>query len=459
MIVPALILTVVAAVAVEPPPAAPAADRAVTVRLQPEKAQAVYRTQLLADPDRPIGDAITLAGRAIAARLTAKGELELDLKGDGKFRSFSRSGLATVSVDLPLAEGKIKPLAISLFVQKGTDGTWTYRNATQLTLAIGGESLAIIDVDGDGVWNEAGVDGMVWAGQTWLFPLPTADERWCTASLDCTGLTFGPQGQDPRLSARPLATTVPEALPVLRNVNHERVLIGLTPRPENLRLSADLQKHCQYMMLNDKLSHPEDAGKPGYSKEGHEAGMNSILGMGTAAERLGTMMVETYFHRQDVIRPETRAFGVGYAGKYGGIDGRRDMGKSAAYRWPVLSPVPDQDDIALAYAKESPDACPGDQAAGYPITAYFGSGKPTLTAWSLTAVSGKAPGAPIECYPFDHKTGASAEFSGYQNCVCIMAKDPLQGGTTYEVMLKAETGGKTWERTWRFTTVGGAKRK
>ena len=441
------------------PVAVPSVDRPVTARMQPEKAQAMYSTQVLGDLDHPVGTAITIAGTTIAARIGAKGELELDLKGDGKFRTYARTAMVPLTLDLPAADGKKKPFALSLYVQKGVDGAWTYRNATQLTLAIGGEALAVIDVDGDGIYNEAAIDGMAWAGHAWLFPLPASDERWCTATLDCTALAFGPQGQDARLSARPLATTVPEALPVLRNVNHERVLIGLTPRPENPRLSADLQKHCHYMVLNDTLTHPEDAGKPGFTKEGHEAGMNSILGMGTAADRLAAIMVETYFHRQDVIRPETRAFGVGYEGRYGGIDGRRDMGNSGAYRWPVLCPVPNQAEIAVAYAKESPDACPGDQAAGYPITVFFGSGKASLTAWSLKAVSGKAPGAALDCYPFDHKTGAGAEFSGYQNCVCIMAKDPLQGGTTYEVMIKAEHDGKPWERTWRFTTVGGGKKR
>lgn len=38
----------------------------------------------------------------------------------------------------------------------------------------------------------------------------------------------------------------------------------------------------------------------------------------------------TYFRRQEVIRPETLAFGVGYEGSYGGIDGRSVMGKAPA---------------------------------------------------------------------------------------------------------------------------------
>jgi hypothetical protein len=163
-------------------------------------------------------------------------------------------------------------------------------------------------------------------------------------------------------------------------------------------------------------------------------------------------MVETYFHRQDVIRPETLAFGVGYEGRYGGIDGRSNMGKKDAYRWPILCPVPDQREIALHYGKESPDATPNDDKAGYPITVYFGTGKPELKNYEL--ISAKDPKTPIECYAFDHKQGASAEFSGYQSCVAIIPKDPLEAASWYQVSMTVEHAGKTWSKTWRFATLG-----
>ncbi|MBC8034884.1 MAG: alpha-glucosidase C-terminal domain-containing protein, partial [Chitinophagaceae bacterium] len=53
------------------------------------------------------------------------------------------------------------------------------------------------------------------------------------------------------------------------------------------------------------------------------------------AEEDVLMMVQTYFHRQDVIRPNTLAFGVGYEGKYGGIDGRTSLAPAAAEQYPV----------------------------------------------------------------------------------------------------------------------------
>lgn len=432
-------------------------DRPIPTRAVLEPAQARYRSQLLGDLDHPVGERIAIAGASIATRRGAKGELELDLAGDGRFRSYAKSQAVQVGVEIPAGEGrKPKAAKLALYIERQADDSWTYRNASQLTVALGEERLALVDVDGDGAFNTPGVDGMTWAGNTWLFPLPASEERFCTAALDLTGLALGGLGENVALRGRPLATTVAAALPVLQDTNRERVKLGLCPRPEDAALSADLQKHCAYMRLNDKLGHPEDSGKPGYTPEGHNAGMRSILSMGTPAERVAAMMVETYFHRQDVIRPGTLAFGVGYDGRYGGIDGRTNMGQGT-YRWPILCPVPDQQDIPVAYKKEAPDATPGDERAGYPITAYFANGKPTLESYQLVAADG--PKTPIDCYAYDHKTGASAEFSGFQHCVCLIAKEPLNPATTYQVTMAVNHGGTRWEKTWRFTTAEGGNRR
>jgi hypothetical protein len=125
----------------------------------------------------------------------------------------------------------------------------------------------------------------------------------------------------------------------------------------------------------------------------------------------------------------------------------------------VLCPVPDQREISLTYQKESPDATPGDDRAGYPITVYFGTGKLKLTASSLKAVAGSKNLAPIDCYTFDPQTGASANMTGYQRCVAIMAKEPLESGATYEVSLSVDVDGKPWTKTWQFSTIGAPKPK
>ncbi|HXX92937.1 MAG TPA: hypothetical protein VEN81_04845, partial [Planctomycetota bacterium] len=62
-------------------------------------------------------------------------------------------------------------------------------------------------------------------------------------------------------------------------------------------------------------------------------------------------------------------------------------------------------------------------------------------------------GAPeLPCYLYDPEQGASKEFTGYQRCVCIIAKEPLKVNLEYEVSFKVDVGGKPWSKTWRFST-------
>ena len=322
-------------------------EKSLPIRITPQDLPMSYQAQLLGDLDRPVGDGLTLGGVVMPAKVNEKGALELDVKNDGKFRTLSgKREIVPVSVQ---GEGdKPKSLTLKLEFHKREDGAWVYRNLTTLHVQIGAEQFVIVDANGNGSYSDAKADGMAWEGKTWLFPLPGEHERWCSATMEFTALQLGPVGENPSVKGKPLATSNPAALPILKGVNEERVEIGLTPRPEDVKLSADLQKHCRYMAANNSLTHPEEAGKPGYSEDGHKAGMRSILGRGQSAERVAAGMVGTYFHRQDVIRPNTIAFGVGIEGAFTGIDGRSSLGQAPAHYWPVLCPVPGQSSVGTS---------------------------------------------------------------------------------------------------------------
>lgn len=443
---------------------AAADDKPLKVVMVAQDVLTHYDAQLLGEMDRPVGEGLSIGGEKRDAKLDDKGKLSIDVKGDGKFRTLAAK---REIVTFPLKGDGEKPRSVNAKFEfrKGEKGEWVVRNLTQLTVQIGAEQFVVVDANANGIYNEPRVDGLAWAGNTWLFPLPTPEERWCSATMDFTGLEFGTLGETPKVVGRPLATTVPEALGVLKGVNEERVKLGLTPRPEDVKLSADLQKHCKYEQLNNILAHPEEKGKPGYSEEGHAAGMRSILSRGMGADGVALGMVNTYFHRQDVIRPHALAFGVGYEGAFGGIDGRSALGKAPPQYWPVLCPVPGQQNVNLNYGKEAPDACPGDNAAGYPITVYWGTSNLKLKSHSLKALG--PAGAPlpplpkgavlpaVDCYVFDPTQGVEAGMTRYQQCVCIMAKDPLKPNTTYEVALEVDVDGKPWQKTWRFSTGAG----
>jgi|SRR5579862_742564 len=442
--------------------ALPDDDKPLKVQMVPQDAPGHWQAQLLGELDHVVGDKIEFGGQTMPAKVTDKGALELDVKNDGKPRTIT-SKREIVAVAIKGSGDKPKTLTAKLEFRKNEEGKWVYRNLTQLHVVIGTEQFVIVDVNGNGSYNDAGVDGMAWEGRAWLFPLPAESERWCSATLDLTGLQFGPLGESPTIKGKPIATTVPAALPILKGVNEERVEIGLTPRPEDVTLSADLQKHCKYMEMNKTLTHPEDKGKPGYTDEGNKAGLRSILGQGSPPDRIAEVMVGTYFHRQDVIRPGTLAFGVGVDGAFTGIDGRSKMTAVPETAWPVLCPVPGQSGVGTTYGKEAPDATPGHPSAGYPITVYFGTSNLKLKDHKLTAMPPGSlqappgtklpPGTPIDCYPFDPAQGASPDMTKYQACVCLIPKDPLKVNVDYEVSMTVEVAGKPWSKTWRFSTT------
>jgi len=421
----------------------------IALKANPGAATVLHRSQLLPPLEHAVGEAIVLGDRRIPARVTDKGALELDLHGDGKWKAFSKPGPVQVPLEAEGPKpGQKRKLAVTLALSRGEDKAWHYQNVTRLGFQIGADGVEVVDADGDGVWNEPGVDGMCWLGQEWVWPLPAKGDRWCTPGAEVSGFSCGPWGEDATATVRPLATTLPATLPLLRNINDERARIGLPPRPEDAALSAPLQKHCAYMKGQNNLAHEEDKAKPGYSPEGHEAGMNSILGQGTPPERLGTQMVATFYHRQDVIRPGTAGFGLGNDGAYSGIDGRRNLG-AWKLQWPVLCPVPGQREVPLAFAPEMPDPINGDKEAGWPITVYFEKGAPKLVAASLK-VKGQA--AEVPCYRFDGAEGGKTDFNRFQHVVALIAKDRLAPGTTYEVAM--DTG--EWKLAWEFTTTGAA---
>jgi len=436
-------------------------EKSLPIRCVPQDSPTPYQAQLLGDLDRLVGDGLTLGGVVMPAKVNDKGQLELDAKDNGKIRTLTgRREIVSVTVQ---DEGeKPKSMMIKLEFHKRDDGVWVYRNLTTLHVQIGTESFVIVDANGNGSYADAKADGMAWEGKTWLYPLPGEHERWCSATMEFVGLQLGPVGENASIKGKPLATTVAGALGILKGVNEERVEIGLTPRPEDVKLSAELQKHCRYMAANNILTHPEEAGKPGYSKEGNDAGMRSILGRGQSADRVAAGMVGTYFHRQDVIRPNTMAFGVGIEGAFTGIDGRSNMGQAPAQYWPVLCPVPGQTGVGTNYGKEAPDACPGDAQAGYPITVYFGTPNLKLTQGTLKELPpGSAqlphgakspPGTPVDCYTYDPQTGASSDMTKWQHAVALISKDPLKVNADYEVSMSVDVNGKPWSKTWRFST-------
>ena len=178
----------------------------------PQDAPGHWQAQLLGDLDRPVGDKLDFGGQTMPAKVNDKGALELDLKNDGKPRTISQKR-EIVTVALKGSGDKPRTLNAKLEFRKTEDGKWVYRNLTQLHVVIGTEQFGVVDANGNGAYNDAGVDGIVWEGRSWLFPLPAGPERWCSATMEFSGLEFGPLGENPTVKGKALATTVRRPCP------------------------------------------------------------------------------------------------------------------------------------------------------------------------------------------------------------------------------------------------------
>jgi len=429
-----------------------------------------YFTQMLGTLDQPVGSELKLPGLIIPTAVDEKGALRLTL-GENNVRTISgKSGTAHFS----LKNEQGRSFRVGLLFQKTEERGWTVRNLTTLHITPGKDetdTFVIVDANANGVYNEVGVDGVVWKGYIGVFPLPGAGEVWCTPNLEIHELKMGPWGEECEIRGRAISTLTAGGRRVLAGVNQERMKLGLPTRPEDPELSKAAQAHTHYMALNDTLTHPEDPNKPGYSKEGHESGMRSILAMGHPPELAAFGHICTLYHRIDVIHANTRAFGVAAENSktgrpYSTIDGRTNRGPDNPAWYPILCPRPEQENVPTHFNLESPDPIKGDREAGFPITASFATQNLQLLSHSLrlvedlsrskdakTAKKGKKGdeegNESIECYTF--QAGADT-FMSMGRMVALIAKDPLRPHAVYEVSMKVSVDGKEWARTWRFTT-------
>jgi hypothetical protein len=412
-------------------------ENSLPIRIAPQDSPASYQAQLLGDLDRPVGTGLTLGGVVIPAKVNDKGGLELDVKNDGKFRTLSGKR-EIVSVQVQGEGDKPKSLTIKLEFHKREDGAWVYRNLTTLRVQIGAEQFVIVDANGNGSYADAKADGMVWEGRTWLFPLPGEHERWCSATHGVRRADAGPrrresrgQGQaarddqsrsarDPQGGERGAGRDRPHAAPRGRE--------AVRGPPEALQVHG-----------GEQYPDPSRGGWEARLLEGGPRGRHAVdprprPGARARRRRHGRNLLPSS-GRDPPERDGVRG------GDRGGVYGdRRPVERWARRRaqyWPVLCPVPGQTGVGTNYGKEAPDACPGDSAAGYPITVYFGTPNLKLTEWSLKRCAEGAaqlppgakapPGAPVDCYVYDPQTGASADMTKYQRCGRADRQGPAQG--------------------------------
>ncbi|MDJ0522713.1 MAG: hypothetical protein QNJ90_11655 [Planctomycetota bacterium] len=319
---------------------------------------------------------------------------------------------------------------------------------------VGKVALLFVDVDGDGAFDEAGLDGWTFermpakARMHYVFPLTPslvlgADVLRYRVTADGTSVAW-------TLEKTKASKAVRAGLAMLNEV---RVRNAVPPVPMDVARSTACGKHIHYMIVNNAFGHEEIEGKPGWSKDGAYAGIHSVIDqtvtLGEAVER----WFATLYHRWPISDPRLASTGADERSPYAMLSPIRDM-KDARWAWPALVPAPESEGQPTRAGHEIPMPYPKDETCGYPITLQFPSWESQVANVKavLRVDKRKGSGKVVECYVSWPGHPANASRPRNDGCICLIPKQPLQGRTRYRVDVEYTWDDKADRRTWTFTT-------
>jgi hypothetical protein len=226
-------------------------------------------------------------------------------------------------------------------------------------------------------------------------------------------------------------------------------------------LSRGCDLHALYLSKNPfkgLTGHEEDPKGAGYTPEGAQAGKRSVISPfsphETPLEGMDSLMA-TLYHRVSVLHPQLTEVGIGWAWRRDGIghlviDVGSVDGKPEPRAWPVLYPAPGQTDVPVEFglgSREIPNPLPEDVAtAGYPITVQFPEKVEKILDLELSLSEG---GKDVPCWISTPDKPARADWP-QPGVACLIPKEKLKPGTTYQVKFQYRSSGAS--REWTFTT-------
>jgi hypothetical protein len=252
----------------------------------------------------------------------------------------------------------------------------------------------------------------------------------------------------------------PRIAKALERLNAIRKEIGVAPVELDAKIAAGCQAHAKYLVANPDIEglqgHDEDPKRPGFTEEGKMAAARSVIYPSLEPLQAMDGWIGGFYHRVDLISPELKKIGIGFAPSKMRIDDWSvvDVFTGRVFgsqKEPLFYPGPDQKDVPRLLVLEVPDPIPDakNKAGGFPITVTFGQEVGVKNAAAKLTVDGKevpvwlsSPEKPANpMYPMLQK-----------NTICLIPKEPLLGGKSYSVTVSATVSGKEWTKSWQFTT-------
>ena len=299
------------------------------------------------------------------------------------------------------------------------------------------------DVDGNGKFNDRGVDGWALAKMPAMLPLEKktvigASEYTWRLEEDGSFIHFARK-------ALPLGEGQKKTL---IQFNQWRFMNGLPAVTIDQELSDACTKHCQYMDRHG-MTHHEKEGLLGYTAAGAAAGVRACLGEDGPINSVH-MFYATFYHRLPLIHPGTRSIGVGSTQRHTAVDGLTHR-EERPWIYPVIVPAPNSFGHPTRCAIEAPNPVPAAiERPGFPITLTFRSGTITAARAEMRLKNEKGRVVPIVVSSPEHP--ANPKRPRNRMTICIIPRVALAPMRTWWVRVTYELDGEPKRHVWRFNT-------
>ena len=355
-------------------------------------------------------------------------------RGEGEDDEFpGRATLAVLEPKRPFLRNYLLPHG-----RKAVDAP-----ACRLAKRVAGDNLVFVDLDGNGRFDELGVDGWTVEGGTHVVPL---DPVIVVGAFE-TRLRFSGDGKEVRFKAAPAAGSR-DVLEGLALLNELRLRNGLPTVTTDPALSRACEAHARYCNIHG-VTHDQVPGNAGWSEEGARAGRaSSVGGAASPAAAVATLYCQ-FYHRLTITDPTTRTIGFGMDGSMFVLDGISGR-KSRPWSWPVVIPAPGSVGQPREYdTKESPRPWDGEGDPGFPITVQFLSPETRDVKAELRA---GAKGTAVPFFLSWPGTPANDRFKDNFFSICVLPEARLAARTEYPFRVSWVHKGEPGEVSGSFTT-------
>ncbi|MDJ0976202.1 MAG: hypothetical protein QNJ98_17205 [Planctomycetota bacterium] len=353
--------------------------------------------------------------------------------------------------------------ALTLYVWRDELGRFYRNNAAALSGVVNGTKLLFFDLDHNGEYFDEAVDAFGPAGSGYMTP-------WFDAAVvhdaRIEKLGYDDTKRKLRLRVTPMGPNMSEeGRRALKSLNDVRLWYGLLPCDVDEKLNAWCRKHSNWMAANRQVEHVQPPGSPQYSKEGNEAGINSLVGSDSSPEQNLLGLFDTPLHGYEISSPMMTSTAIASVGNYITVWYRQAHGlrwrRKQHARLPAVFPPHRATGIPVSWWDEEPDPRPGDPSTdwGYPIRVYLEadgtiSGEfPKNMKATLKPAKGRRS-KPVPCVVVYDPASVQTE-GGYQGGgleVIVMPRPVLERDTKYHLRLEYRYKEKdvVWESV--FTT-------